>query len=535
MRDLKVFYTCYQPYLLDVALRMHREYNWEPVYWFTWDAAFPEVGATIRSTFPGIITHDYHDAIRGKEPARAAEIPVIPNDAAILEAMSKYETTVLCMMDRNDLLGVFTYKERLNSYHFQIRYWNSVLEHIRPDLIMMEAVPHEPSDLVLYYVARMKGIKTLMFNLAHTFDRVTTMETFEAGPDLVIKRYEELLSGDTGEPVELSEQNETYLRKIRGNYNDNLREDVKISLDSLAVIRQNQYLVRMKSLLRSATYIFNLAKWKGKMNYLQGLNKPSLHSYHKLPGIPFSNSVITNSTFNKATEKAFRLKKELHRYYDSIANRDLELETPFIYCPLHYQPEATTSPLGEQFVNQHLIVEMLAYNLPAGWKVCVKEHRAQFQFNLWGEPSRSKEYYDRLLRIPNVEIVPLGIDPYTLIDKCKVVATISGAVCMEATMRGKAVLAFGHSIIYYPCEGIFYTPTNKELRTALDKVTGGYVPEEHKIRLFVKAVEENSFRGGLGTAFNNGAFGIYRKENAEGHYQALMHWINNYNKIHPND
>lgn len=269
--------------------------------------------------------------------------------------------------------------------------------------------------------------------------------------------------------------------------------------------------------------------------YIRQQNQQSIHSYHKVKDVPFHDSVITNRTFNKEVEAHFEYKKELHQYYDSIVNRNLDFSVPYIYCPIHYQPEATTSPLGEQFVNQHLVVEMLAYNAPKGWKIYVKEHMAQFMYNLWGEPNRSKEYYDRLKAIPNVELVPLEVDSYTLIDKCQAVSTISGAVSMEAPVRGKAVLAFGHAVIYYPCEGIFYTPTNIALKEALAKVQAGYKPDLNKIRLFIKAVEENSFRGGIGSSFNNGMFGIYREENAEGHYQALIHWIKNYNNIHQHD
>ncbi len=531
----KVFFTCYQPYLLDVALRMYKEYNWQPIYWFTWDQAFPEVGKIIRETFPDIITQDYNDAIKGKIPEAAKHIPIIPNDAELLKEMSKYETTILSMMDRNDLMGAFTYQHRLNNYHFQLKYWNSVLEYLKPDLVFFEALPHEASDLVLYYVARKKGIKTLMYNLTHTFDRVTTMETFEKGPDLVIQRYQELLKNYNGADITLTDQNETYLTKLTGLYKDNIRQDVQIGLDSLKKIKTSPLLNKVKRASEIASNVFDVGRWKKRAAYLRELNEPSIHSYHKVKNIPFSDSVISNRTFNKKVEAHFEYKKELHGYYNSIVNKNLDFSVPYIYCPIHYQPEATTSPLGEQFVNQHLMVEMLAYNVPQGWKVYVKEHMAQFMYNLWGEPSRNKEYYDRLKAIPNVELVPLEVDSYTLIDNCKAVSTISGAVSMEAPVRGKAVLAFGHAVIYYPCEGIFYTPTNNLLKEALNQIIAGYKPDLKKIRLFVKAVEENSFKGGIGSSFNNGMFGIYREENAEGHYHALLHWIKNYKNIHPRD
>ncbi len=518
----KVFYTCYQPYLLDVAIRMYEEQQWSPVYWFTFDSGFPEVGSEIRKRFPNLITQDYNDAMKGKVPDKAKSIPIIALDNELLEAMSKQEISALSMMDRNNLLGNFDgYTDRLNTYFEQLAYWNSVLEYLKPDLIFMESIPHELCDFLIYHLAKIKGIQTIMFNPTFFNDTVTTIDSYEDGQILVVNAYRKLIENYTGEGVKLSEKGQSFIDKINGKYEDNLRYDVKDGWNELRSIQKNSLIKKMISYLMIPFKLMNFSKFQKRLNYISSLFDESQHSYHKLRGVSFQNSHITNFTYNFHIRKANRNKKRLLNYYNNLASQNPDLNTPFIYCPLHFQPEATTSPLGGNFVHQHLMIEMLAKSLPKGWKLYVKEHMAQFIHSFLGEPIRTKEYYDRIRAIENVEFISLNLDSYSLIDKCKAVATITGTVAFEAVVRSKPVLAFGYIINYYPCEGIFITRSNEELNEALSIIQNNYLPNQNKIKLFVKAIEENSYRGGVGTPYNNGFFGIYRKDNAEGHIKAI--------------
>ena len=55
-----------------------------------------------------------------------------------------------------------------------------------------------------------------------------------------------------------------------------------------------------------------------------------------------------------------KLIKSLQSYYNSLCDVNPDFEKKFIYFPLHYQPELSTSPLAEDFVNQELIVAMIS-------------------------------------------------------------------------------------------------------------------------------------------------------------------------------
>jgi capsular polysaccharide biosynthesis protein len=190
-----------------------------------------------------------------------------------------------------------------------------------------------------------------------------------------------------------------------------------------------------------------------------------------------------------------RRKRELLREYLARC-APLDFDAPYIFVALHYQPEQTTSPTGGVFVDQNIMVDMLARIVPAGWRIYVKDHPFQFFPNSIGERSRSVEFYDDLMAHSNVTLVPWSVSPFELIDHAKAVATVCGTTGIEAIMRGKPVLAFGYAW-YRDCEGVFNTPSVAECRQAIQAITGGYQVDPRKVRLYLKAIEESCFRADL--------------------------------------
>lgn len=284
----KVFYTCYQPYLVDTAIRLYEEKKWEPVYWFTEEHIWGDISSELKKRFKNTIFHDYNDAIKSKWPSEANGIPMIPVDEHILNTLSRHESTSLSMLDRNDLTGEFTYNDRINTYHDHLKYWNSVLEYLKPDLILMEALPHQLCDFLIYRLAKLKGIKTLMFNSTFFLDGITTMESYETGQDEVVEGYKKLVSEYDGRSVILSEKADGFIQKFLGRYEDNLRFDVKEGLAELAHIRSDKFTKVSKEITAKLSRVLDIDKWRKKFEYIADLQKESVNSQHKKKDIPFS-------------------------------------------------------------------------------------------------------------------------------------------------------------------------------------------------------------------------------------------------------
>jgi hypothetical protein len=111
-------------------------------------------------------------------------------------------------------------------------------------------------------------------------------------------------------------------------------------------------------------------------------------------------------------------------------------ERPYVFYPLHFEPEATTLVHGSYAQNQLDLVRNLARSLPAGWELVVKEH-----FFMRGR--RSLSFYRRLQSTPGVRTVSLSQPTNQLIMGAQVVATIVSTAGLEASLIGKPVIMFG--------------------------------------------------------------------------------------------
>jgi capsule polysaccharide export protein KpsC/LpsZ len=170
---------------------------------------------------------------------------------------------------------------------------------------------------------------------------------------------------------------------------------------------------------------------------------------------------------------------------------EADLTKPYIYVALHYQPEKTTSPEGDIFVEQWLMVQMLARLAPKGWIIYVKEHNSQFAERLYGEQGRTHDFYERLAGLDRVRLILNQTSSFNLIDHAKAVATVTGTVGLESAIRSVPVLSFGRAW-YAPCEGVFDVKDSDEVQEVLDKIERGYLVDIEGVNNFLYSIESVS-------------------------------------------
>ena len=127
-------------------------------------------------------------------------------------------------------------------------------------------------------------------------------------------------------------------------------------------------------------------------------------------------------------------------YFEHMAEYELpraDLSTPYIYVPLHNQPEMSTSALGGDFRDQLLMVEALAADLPEGWRILVKENPRQGGF------ARGPMWFHRLTRLRGVALVPSDTSSADLLAGAQFTATVSGTAGYESLRGGRVALYFG--------------------------------------------------------------------------------------------
>jgi len=119
----------------------------------------------------------------------------------------------------------------------------------------------------------------------------------------------------------------------------------------------------------------------------------------------------------------------------------LDLESDFFLYPIHYQPEASTVVGSPFYYDQIEVIRNIAFSLPAGTKLYVKEHISNYGF-----PPLS--FYRTLVKLPNVTLVDHRADIKKLIRKSRAVITLTSTAGYEALILNKRVYHFGN---------VFYT------------------------------------------------------------------------------
>ena len=222
-----------------------------------------------------------------------------------------------------------------------------------------------------------------------------------------------------------------------------------------------------------------------RRRFSEKFSQPMANSYKK-PGQPPDAPNITWWEFHTYRDWAILEKVWLEERYKSLCTEP-NLDSPFVFFALHYQPERTSCPEGGRYYNQYLAAALLASAIPEGWSLVIKEHPNQFDYHFTGEQCRWRDYYDDFLRLPNVSLVRPDYPAQDLLTRCKAVATITGTIGWEALARGKPALYFGLAW-YGVCRSAYRIRSVADVEDALTKIQQGEVPDEQDVRALIETV-----------------------------------------------
>ena len=135
---------------------------------------------------------------------------------------------------------------------------------------------------------------------------------------------------------------------------------------------------------------------------------------------------------------------------------------------MHYQPEATSLPLGQYFIEQSNAINTLRMALPNNFKIYIKEHPYHYTQPI--DPRfRPPNYHELINQIENVEFIDPMYPSFDLIDQARFVATLNGKVAFQALLRGKPAVCFGLNA-YKDHEGCHYYKNQESLKTFINEV-----------------------------------------------------------------
>ena len=446
---------------------LNKRLEFAPAYIVADEKNFPAVCEIGRHVF----CHSSIDAIRG------VGYPVVgeADDFRLLEALAPAERIVLKMMDRMDPCGHFSYQNRREFFYHLVNVCGSTLNKYAPDLLFFSSAPHMVYDYIYYVIAKHRGIETVLVDRTGLKALSCFSRDVHSPPDGLLTRYK--LKREESK-VDYSEFVERNFRDLKGSYSSAMPEH---SIGQMKDIQRQS--------LRYERNWFNKFKYKAPSFFKENIDrltrKAAPPNYfvesHKMPFESEFTAGEWRRTYRKILDRRIADKKR----YESLAKTH-DLTTPYILVALQKQPERTTSPLADIFVDQYLVVEMLSR---LGTRVLVKEHPTQFLQLGKFDSSRRQDYYLRMTELPNVSLVSLDQAPFELIDHAEAIVTMTGSIGWEALVRQKPVLIFGNAW-YQGCHGTFKIQALEDLIEAYSAIKRGVTISDNDVKDFAAAYEE---------------------------------------------
>ncbi|WP_076930080.1 capsular polysaccharide export protein, LipB/KpsS family [Proteiniphilum saccharofermentans] len=297
-----------------------------------------------------------------------------------------------------------------------INFFDTIFQNENIDFFIYEAISNSFA-YVCYEVAKVNDIGYRGYigsRIANRFE----LHTEEFG---MTNRFEKIFKNSSfhAQTPEIKDFVESYLAKYLGNHIPSyLARKNKLTADYSLV---KKYINNEKSLLLKGAFKFYKKTKSADFKYAYQSNNPIKYYYNlfKRNILKKIRTTIGNNIFEKPA------KDEIYYLF-----------------PLHMKPEASTSVLARHYCDDLAVLRNIAFNLPIGEKLYIKEH-----FVNYGNLPLS--FYHELKRIPNVRLIHSNEDTMQLIKNCKALITLTSTMGFEALLMYKKVIVFGN--VFYKC------------------------------------------------------------------------------------
>lgn len=320
-----------------------------------------------------------------------------------------------------------------------LAFWIRHLEEAAPSVVLFSRVPHDFSDYLAYVACKRLGISVLMLRGFQVGDLSVMVENLD-GAGLGISKVE---SSEVEVDLPKWLEGEIEFRK-RFESPSYMLLRPRQGLGAALVERSRglRFCCRASSRM-SGSHSFGLGR----------IGRSERSSEAALQVVDWAQRKIVGRLSAK------RLNQLVER--DRTAVESVLLSGNFVYCPLHLQPEATSSPLAAQLVDQRLLIESAAVAARArGLKLVVKENPKQIQH------FRGLGFWEDVGDIDGVLVVSGVADTFSLISGCQAVVTINGTAGWEAQFHGRGA-AVHYSAFYGSSAGAYMFRDLSELDDCL--------------------------------------------------------------------
>lgn len=341
----------------------------------------------------------------------------------------------------------FTENEILYMLEQKCKFYEKVLEEIKPDFFLTFLTVSYHHQL-LYEICKSNKIKILMLQPIKFGHRMTISENstmFDNVEKIKMKNLKNIKS---------SEDLQHYLKKF-----DEFSQTKELLRDSFESRKIDRY---KSNLLFFSTFWDN--------------------DYQK----QYLNFGRTRSKILAEKISRSRNRKKRQSFLDKHCIKNLEECKPYVYFPLHYEPERILLIEAPYYSDQIGIITNIAKSIPIGYHLCVKENYMMKTLG-W----RDISFYKEIMNLLNVKLVHPSLSPESVIKDSSLVITIAGTTGQEAAFYNKPTIVFTQQ--RYSILPSVHTLSNlAELPQAIHdslKKEVSFI----EIKKYIEMVEQNSF------------------------------------------
>ena len=440
---------------------------------------------SLKSLFPQCEVIDFRDPLYGLNIPEAHTSRAALSDFRC-DSLPLLKDRCLKMMDRIES-GIHIRRVDREALFYKGLFWSAAkLDQHQPDFLLFGEAPHAWPQYLFFELAKETGVPTFIFS-QWGIAPALYLRSDLSGPALELRHNEkyktdsqiekainDYLNGvdpktfETREPDYMADQKRRKKRK-RGTL---LRRVIEKSLTT------SRYITTLKNYRhgkQAAQFIYENAYKNSDERAADILGR--LSGYSSIT--PKWAAIIKKEKLNRNLKDGLTacVRKAPHK--------------PYVYFPLHYEPERTTLPDGGKYHDQISALIELRANLPSDIQIVVKEHPSQVNGALNGEKGRSLLFYDSVTQIENTVLIAEDAPVSQLFRDCEFVATISGSAALEAALLKRKSLIFGHAW-FEGCPNVFSYDNGASIS---DILTGDVAPRQDVEVWLKKRYKETSVPG----------------------------------------
>jgi len=318
----------------------------------------------------------------------------------------------------------FSHEEILSLLENECRFFESILDEIKPDYVLL-GLFNQQYQYLLYQMCQRKSISMIFLEPMRFGDRFLVTDQMFYDPE--------------GTPEKIQ-----------------IHAEKKSKKEILSFFKEFKPLRFYKQINPTSTYKpKKLDKIKAFSNFL--LTSDALDDMYANYGKTKKNILLKGTASVNSV-----ITKRRVSFIDKNFEKKIPENSPFIYFPMHVDPEKVLLMGAPYFTDQIPVIKNIAKSIPVDFKLYVKEHPGM-KWVGW----RPESYYKDILNIPNVVLVHPSVSSEEIMKKSSLVITIRGTSSLEAAFYEKPSIVFFPEIGYETLSAIHILSDISELPTAI--------------------------------------------------------------------